>query len=1480
MGSGSGVDLFRGFNEVKVGEVSEVLRRCTNCGRFVIIGPPRSGKTFFRENYLEGRLGVGVTVEEHTLGIATTTKTEGGEAKGELGLREKVMRILEGLIPLIGRLREKVRVEDEELRRVLGDRAPRPVVEGARGMIGDSPHRAYYIPWDSDEVRRCMEEPSACAFGANVGKALKLIKEAFGDKKRIKWFKAEYIPPGLVKEVIELIREKGEDGAKEVLKGWVNAYFEAIEALSRVLGVREELFEWDELSVEYLRSFVNNYAKYVIGGLATALMGAASLALISVLTYMAFKKEEGNHLKEIIEIRNSLETLRVEKPGGGFDFNELGKLLVYRVAYAMGMSYEEAKEALMGITGLRTNELETMVNEIKGRIEELEKKFELFRQEVPAGIVTADVGEFAKGRIYPNIKVENGELRVRVGDGYHSIVRAGKFNELVNEVRGRLTSNGFVVVVGPKGIGKSTLAAAVIWELLVNGDIGLVARVDVLNEDNYSRFKTFIENYSEEFVKYFGRLLILYDPASTESYEKVGIDVKAPIQSNIERTIKNLMDFVDSISPKASRSFILIVLPSDIYNALSSDMRAKLESHSLDAAQKLINTEFLAELIREYTKSRYKPRGCALSDNVLNELASKVAGFDSGHALIARLIGEGLARNNCDVGKIEELIKNAKSKVKAILIQYINGLFKVNEASDTTKEAIVKVFALRRPFINLARPGDPILTPGVVKLMGVSELSGWLAVRQHDLIEEAIEELLDCIEGKGEGCEVLGDALKPWKTIGESSMKVLEEVRDENDAVEYFVGHYGKGFTDALSRFSNCWKRAALIIGYALAGYDSVPRPEDLLKSLRRDVVESLGDALRECGVDDYLLVGNKIPPLITNLVINNAHILTKAFVDKYDDAINEVNEILENARDRYAVEHTRIYREESIYGLGLASIIAKAAELDRPIKPSDADAALRIVFTAFIPPDYVKFVHYVKSVISPDYVKSVLRALEPLSNKAPHRYLELQVSSLIQAMDDYISQLSEYGREDVVDKIFDLLNELDKLSPNLGVIAWARVLASALENENVRLLIERKLRKLDNKNVIDKTNEILEELSKLKEKVWELMMDEVFVSYVESKELMKNEGVMDYVEFRPVKADEEVVRRTILEEISSLKYKLAHYKFRNDDLDDVARLFNEAAEVAKEIKEVKCFEVHFEDYLINRSWALRTETIKSSLSDDELTKLVNEFRQLFEDIFKRPTAEHPSIAPKVLGEYLVSLALMGSDKEVKEVSELLKGHWQVLNNDKEVSVLTRLTLDALLSPKGGLSIELWNRLIVKPWELIKVFEYQMLPEFLTALKIIFDVRVPDDEIELCRNDDDCRDSLLAIEENDDAVKKLRERLINAFRKRISEKEVLDLLKGLGINDNELLKMFNEFESLVNGLDGASLVELISPIDPRAQLALMLYALVNGDEELAEAHALMGAVYATDKPSARLFLEAYRACCNPNNESFRRAIARLFFLHV
>ena len=1484
MRSGSDDDLFRGFNE---DEVSKVLHRCTNCGRFVLIGPPRSGKTFFREKYLKGRLSVGVTVDEHTLGITTTTKTEGKEVRGGLGIPEKVVSYLEGMIPLIRRLREKVRVEDEELRRILGDRAPRSVVEGARGMIGDSPHRAYYIPWDSDEVRKCMEEPSACAFGVNVGKALKLIKEAFGDR-RTRWFKAEYIPPGLVEEVVDLIKEKGEDGAKEVLRSWVEAYSKASEALSKILGVREELFEWESLSVVFMNNFVNNYAKYVIGSLATALMGAASLALISVLTYMAFKREGEGYLREIIELRESLEGLR-RRDG---EFSELGRLLAYRVAYAMGMSYDEAKKALMDITGLSIDELERRVNEIEEKIKELEEKIELFRQEVPAGIVTADVGEFAKGRIYPNVKVENGELRVRVEDGYHSIVRAGKFNELVNEVRDRLLKQGFVVVVGPKGIGKSTLAAAVIWELFMNSDIGLVARVDVLDSKNYPAFVTFVENYSREFINYFGRLLILYDPVSTEAYERVDIDVEAPIQTNIERTVRNLMNAIKSISSEASKPLALIVLPSDVYNTLSEEMRNELEGYRLDVSQDLINTELLAELIREYTRTKSNPNGCALSDRELSELTGELAKFDSGHALIARLIGEELARNNCNAREIKELISKVKGKAEKFIILHINGLFKVHEDPDTAK-ALVEIFALRRPFVDSAGPGDPILTPGIIELIGEKkgasllqsaeggELRGWLVIRQHDLIEEAIKKLLICIVNRSKECEELGDELEPWRlgTVRRSLREVSEKVRDVSTAVEYFVGNYGKDFTDALRDFSNeCWKRAALIIGYASAGRVSVPRLEDL----RIYVVESLGDVLGGCGVDDYLLVGGEIPPLIMGLAYTR--VLTEAFIDRYNEAVGEVRRILNIARGR------DISDAEEFYGLGLASIIAKAVESGKPIEPGDAYVALHIASFA------------IQDVASTDLIMPILNALRPLRGKAPLGYFELLApipdmdnldsgtvryifDELNEILDNYgdvvrgyawslVNAISAYAYllwkhrsyfdddevKGVVGRVADLLNELGKFKSSLGVIAWAYALAPALDSKYVRGLMEEKL----GIDVVDKASEVLEELSKLRGRVQELMSDKEFMSYIESMY---------------IKTDEETVKKEILDIASLLKHELAHYRLDNDELDKAEELFNKAAEESREIGD-------HEDYLIDSGWVLRVEAIKGSLVGDEL---VHGFRQLYEETFNeehfKPTAGYLSIASGRLSNYLVSLALTGDDKKI---NELLEEHLWVLNADKQVSVLTRLMLNALLSPKGRLSSELEGKLSVNPEELIDALEYRMLRKYLPALRVAFGIVGPEKGYEECKSIEDsmknrdCRDAVLVAADGSGAVGWLRGKLINGFRKRILENERSGWLRKLGFDTNALI---SEFEKLVYGLDGKSLVQLIAPYYSRGRLALMLRALINGNgnKELAKALALYGAIYYSSKLLRKLYLEVYKECkecCDLESEEFRLALARLLFLLV
>jgi hypothetical protein len=838
---------------------------------------------------------------------------------------------------------------------------------------------------------------------------------------------------------------------------------------------------------------------------------------------------------------------------------------------------------------------------------------------------------------------------------------------------------------------------------------------------------------------------------------------------------------------------------------------------------------------------------------VPSKLAGELVKFDSGHALIARLVGEELARNNCSVGEVEELINNAKGRAEALITQYINKLFKVDETSDTTKEAIVKVFALRRPFVSWVRPGDPILTPGIVELMGVSKLSGWLAIRQHDLIEEAIGKLLDCVGDKGEGCEVLGDAPKPWKTIGvmETLSEVSEKVSDEDGAVEYFASNYGEKLTNTLKLFSNCWKRAALIIGYASAGRPIVPRPEDLPESLRKDFAESLGDALNRCSVDDYLLVGNKIPPLIWYLIRNYVRVLTKAIIDKYDEVVAEVRKVLGIARGR------GISGAEGLYGLGLVSIIANATDA---VKPSDANAVLRIASFA------------IQRVVSADLIRPILDALEPLRDKAPLGYLKLLTSvsdmanldrdtvgyifkelneilnnygdvvkghalSLVNAIHAYANLLGKhlvhFNSEDVeivVRKIADLLNELDRFKSSLGDIAWAYALAPALIHGDVRKLMMKTLRINDVNEVVDKANEVLGRLSKLRGLIQELMRDEEFMGYVES---------------RFVKADEEAVKTVILEASSHLKHALAIYRLDNDELNEAEDLFKEAADESREIGD-------YENYLISSGLALRVEAIKDPLAGD---KLINGFRQLYEETFKEPfeyTAEHLSFASHVLGNYLVSLALINN---VEEIRKLLEKHLWVLNADEQASILTRLTLNALLGHRVELSSELKGKLNVNPEELIDAFE-EMYSEFLPALN--------------------------------SAIERLRWMLIDRFRDSLIER--VGWLKGLGVNADKLLNMFDEFMKLVSELDGKSLAQLIAPTNSMAQLALMLHALVNGDGKLTKAHALngaMGAIYATNKLLTKLFLEAYETCrdlgsegCDLKNDEFRRAVARLFFYHV
>jgi len=1338
--------------------------------------------------------------------LASELRSELGEGKvrhyiigsegGKVKLKpEKVRRLVKILKDIRSSMNgDKGSVVDERLMKELRDLLGDDWVKDVRPDCVIP----YYISWE--EARKYASDEDV---DERVRNALSLIINWFeGKSRRVSWFGLDYVPEELVKEVM---------GARDedVVKRWIDDYLDIVSKLGldeendnkvrRVLRSLKELVRRSSDVVKALLSLLKVPEPY------------AQVAAVALSFITASLSDKRDAVGEVVDVLTRFRDL--SRDG---ELSVLGKLIAHKLAVRAELDYESVHIVLVSISGLSNDELRNIASGIAERVKEVEEKLRIIIEikgwSKENRFEVYDDFDFEIGKAYPGILVKDDELMIRgsiTGESVletHKIVVTGGFTKLRDEVLRRLSDKGVVVLVGPRGIGKSTLAAYAIWTLFKENKLTFVVNVKNLEEKG-SEFWDFIGLYITKYWSNYGDLLLVYDPSTTKTYSEA--ERKVDVPPGVSNTLDILLSYIVRDEGVRSKARLLIVLPTDIYQALPSDRVNELSNYVINLEERgiLRDPEFLAAVIREYAK------GCSIDYDKMKESADEITRLaekiqskfeKEGYTLIARLAGTLIANKyGCRVNNVERIIEESRGNAHYFILQYVNSLFKVHEEPDMAK-ALVEVFALRRPFVDKMRPGDPILTPGIVELIGNNrdaktlysakgkELRNWLAHRQHDLIEEAIKKLLKCIVSGGEECKELGDAVEPWKeTIGvrELLMEVSEKVSNVDSAVEYFVGNYGEKLTNTLKVFSNeCWKRAALIIGHTLAGIPTVPRLEDLSaflpEDLRKSVVESLGDALKGCGVDYYLLVGDKIPPIIIGLIIIGlAYTLAFAwaFIDRYNEAVAEVRRVRDTVRDM------GISVAEGIYGLGLASIIVKAVESGKPIEPGDADAVLSFALST------------IQRVALPGLITPILYALRPLRGKAPQRYIELLAAasnmtdldsdtvkyilselsyvlsnygdvvrgyawSLVHAIIAYAEPLSTYlgyfnSEEigDMVGKVVDLLNELGKFKSKLSVIAWAHALTPALMHEYVRWLLEEKL----GIDVVGKASEVLEELNDMRERVQELMRDEVFMSYIESWS---------------ERADEEAVKIAIRKTAVHLKYALAHYRLDNSELDKARDLFNEVYKEHREIGE-------YENYLVARSWALRVGAIKGSLVGKEL---VDGFRQLYEEAFKEPfeyTAPYPylSTASSILCDYLVSLALTGDDKKI---SKLLEEHWWVLNANKEVSVLTRLMLNALLGPRGGLSGELEGKLAVNPEELID-----------------------------------------------------------------------------------------------------ALVQLNAPSNPIAQLALMLHSLINGNKELPKAYALEGAVsiakqLPTGKLPRRLFLEAYKECCDLESEPFRLALARLFFYHI
>jgi len=633
------------------------------------------------------------------------------------------------------------------------------------------------------------------------------------------------------------------------------------------------------------------------------------------------------------------------------------------------------------------DQVKSLSDELRNLIEEhegLKSKFESWSVGAPLFFIE----DVEKGLLYSNFLVQVGVPKIKTSTPKTTIdlVESGRFHDVARDVLSKLKSEGRVALVGPRGVGKSTLATYAAWRTLLGGlddidtDVNALIRVDKLEPGAASRIENILNEAAGK------RFLLIYDPSSIEAYLEPETMQTGHSLKEIETTLKELKKLMG-----VQGAWVMVVLPSELYELVERDSKRDEElRRALEGAEgskvdvDLRDEGFLRGIIEGYS-------GC---QKIPDELVGIVKqGFSGGYTLVAKYAGLWLRERKCEAKDVSEALKVSEPKI--FLAHYIWGVV-LGKSRDLAMK--VSVPLMLHATYGPIPEGVTYITKaanvgGVWRLVDKDSLkekqltdlreedleptAKWLSIEHEDLVEETLKELAG-LRGEKEkyiknGLNSLVEALGWGYGKVKSELKAFEELKREEveDKLAFFIGGRLNIALKPLS--NNCWRRAALIIGFALAGFGSVPKPEGLTGDTKY-----LGDALWECGVDDYLLVGNKIPPLILYLIPTYVRVSTEAFIDRYGEAVAEVNMVLNNARKGGGTV------AEGLYVLGLASIIANAAESGRAVEPGDADVALYIV--SFL----------IHLVASPFLIMSILGALEPLRDKAPHMYLKLLAQATV----------------------------------------------------------------------------------------------------------------------------------------------------------------------------------------------------------------------------------------------------------------------------------------------------------------------------------------------------------------------------------------------------------------------------------------------------------------------------------------------------
>ncbi|QIW22843.1 hypothetical protein EWF20_00815 [Sulfolobus sp. S-194] len=1125
----------------------------------------------------------------------------------------------------------------------------------------------YYIPWD---VNKYVEN-GEISLDEQVIEAVKLIKKYFNKEKKhlpIKWLGKEYIPPGLVYEIINKASEGGcakVEGCKvaeEFVKEQAEAYHEVVKFL---VGEKDLEFEGIlGLSITKLKNSIRDILSNVIN---TAIIGVMSLTvsiviltLISASMYVSSERSEHGIADEIIKLKTNWGKLS----------EPLKKIIEWRVSIQLGVTPSDVEGAINQITGLDEQKIRESVKELEKKLKELENRVDLVESQLK-GFKIYKLSDIEKGYLYSNVRLVNDNLGIvseTYGETEVNIIKVSKFNEYLT-LLARELEKGFTVINGPKGIGKSTLAVYTIWNLLRNGYYGVIRVEDIIDDNERLKLENFLRDYSDNLKAYFGKLIILYDPSSTESFTSptVSINVKS-----VEETVKQLVKLSNKLD-KYDTS-LLIVIPDDLYNGLSEEVKKSLKNViNID----LKDAEFLKAVIKEYS-------GCDLGDK-LNELSNEVIRFSEGYTLIARLIGEGLRKSNCSIVEIEKILRDAQGNAKAFIINFINNYLRIVDNGTPNVQRIKtlsQIFAIREPFKGTVNLGDYITTPYLVDRLfywsnlGLNEEEArWISIKHEDLIENAITEIVKSSMGESTNNEQLKKALEYWNKYG----KLEYRLNTQRDVINYLFKKYGdnlkKEVLDSLVGESEgepinpCWNALVFILSSIWAGY-SIHTGSETYRKVFNKLMDSVRSAIifiddkeniNSCNALKLLIVNDDIPPVSKALILVEL-ILESPPVNPIIDALVEGKrkEIKERLKEfEKNVEERKekgggIYPVENVYIIGLAILTAYAVR--RGIDEfEDKDLWAKVLYNVEIPIQSISNVNLILSIVNRlsiirnaslnDWAIIYYAATELLKEYSKNlRDLAKFLEELINKWED----LSDLGKTYLM---YGIANSLEFIENPCEVFKTIIEFINDIQSVYLKLFAMSKLYYQISSSGLNCDPDIIKALEGFIEIFEELNK----IADQHSTALLKSDNQLaKYLRSRHIaKSEEEALKREIKSHLYLIYDAIGNISMIEGSLDKAVYYFAESRKNAKELEE-------WHNYVSAYGKTVRANILKAN-NIDELISAASEFEKIYDELDEKLGNDMASeyLRGMILVDYLSYLGISG---EVKKANELLMEKGYLLN--------------------------------------------------------------------------------------------------------------------------------------------------------------------------------------------------------------------------